>query len=375
MKKITIFMPTFLNGGVEKLLLTIAESLEDLYEIEFLFPGKLDEKFKSQLEKYQIKEFEITRSYGEGKVILSLPRLIKFLKKTDSSILFAAPGYSTIIAILGKILSRSKTKIIIVIDIKISTFSKSEKFYQQILPFFAKLLYKKSDMVVVSYKKVEEELILNYKIDKNMIRTIYPPLLKNDVYDKAEEEVNDNFFTNPNTLISVGRLVKEKDLETLIMSFSILNKDYHHYQLAIIGSGPEKNNLEKLVKKLNLDHKIKFFGYQSNPFKYINKSKILIVSSQWEAFGFTIIEALSLGKQVVITDVESQGPQEIINFGEFGFIAKTNSPESLAGKIIEAIINPKNSSKLIERSKLFFFENEKKRYINLIKDIIKIENE
>ncbi|QKE29654.1 glycosyltransferase, family 4 [Arcobacter acticola] len=368
--KITLFMPTFLNGGVEKLFLTIAKSLENQYDIEFLFPNFVKEEYKETLKNYKVTDFNISKSHGEGKVILSLNKLRKYLNTTSSSVIIAAPGYSTIITIIANILSKKNIKVIVVLDIKISTFLESKKLYQKIIPFFAKIFFKKVDMAIVSYNKIENELISIYKMDKKQIVTIYPPLLTDSIFKKSIEDINDSFFDNSKILISVGRLVDEKGLDILIKSFSIFSTKYTKYKLAIIGSGPIENELKNLVKELKLEDKIKFFGHQINPFKFIRKSEILIVSSRWEAFGFTIIEAMALGKQVVITDVQSEGPQEIINFGEYGFISKMNSPSELSLKIIESIQNPKNPNKLIERSKLFFFQKESNLYLNTINNIL-----
>lgn len=365
MKKVTLFLPTFLDGGVEKLFLTIAESLNKAdYSIEFLLPASVDSRYKETASKFHFSNLGITKSHGDGKVILSLFRLVAYLKTNEIDYIFAAPGYSTIILILATLMARTKAKIILVIDIKLSTFFKSEKIYQRIFPFLAKLLYRKADYIIVSYHQVEKELKKYFNVKATNITTIYPPIVSETIYIKAKEDVDEKWFDDDKykVIIGVGRLVVEKDFETLIKAFSILNKDDENYKLAILGQGIEEKNLKNLVKVMNLDAHVSFFGFQKNPYKYIQRSSILAVSSKWEAFGFTIVEALALGIQVVITDVDSEGPQEILGLGKYGFISKVGSSEDLARCILNAIKNPIDPKILIKRSKDFDFDKNSRKY-------------
>lgn len=154
--------------------------------------------------------------------------------------------------------------------------------------------------------------------------------------------VNDDFFTpvyvrsNENTskirIISICNLNKNKNTALLIRAFSQLLEQLSDLELVIGGDGPERAALENLVKKLKIDHAVRFLGNLTrNQVKdEIQKSSLFVVSSHYETFGVVAIEALALGKPVVST--RCGGPESIINT-DVGVLVENNSVPDLVGGI------------------------------------------
>lgn len=133
--------------------------------------------------------------------------------------------------------------------------------------------------------------------------------------------------------VMVGRLVEGKRQEDAIKAISELVHSGIDARLWIIGEGSEKYEfyLHQLIKKECLSKYIKFFGFQQNPFKFIEKSDILLICSRSEAFGRVTIEAMLMGKPVI--GAKSGGTAELIQEGFNGLFYPFEDYKELAKKI------------------------------------------
>ena len=171
-------------------------------------------------------------------------------------------------------------------------------------------------------------------------------------------------------ILSVGRLHKQKDLNTLIKSLVLL-KNKINFHLHIVGGGPELNNLINLSKKLNLSQNITFVGQVRDPSPYYEMADIFVLSSIWEGLGNVIIEALSFNCKVISSDCES-GPREILEDGKWGKLFPVKDHISLAKAIIEVSNNNVYQNCRI-RSKDFSIKKIGAQYNQMFDEILKPE--
>ena len=122
-------------------------------------------------------------------------------------------------------------------------------------------------------------------------------------------------------VINVARLEEQKGQEYLIRSFVRIKKEIPLTKLVILGEGHLEHKLRDLAKGLGLEQDVVFLGWQKNPFKFLAYSKVFVLSSLWEGFPNTLLEAMALGLPVISTDCPS-GPNEIIKHGENGFLIR-----------------------------------------------------
>ena len=97
----------------------------------------------------------------------------------------------------------------------------------------------------------------------------------------------------------------------LIRAFSKVAEKNENINLAILGQGELKEDLEKLVAEYNLQDRVFLLGFQSNPFKYVSKSSVFVLSSLFEGLGNVVLEALACNVPIISTDCKS-GPREIL---------------------------------------------------------------
>ena len=122
--------------------------------------------------------------------------------------------------------------------------------------------------------------------------------------------------------------------------------------MVILGDGEERVMLEKAIKSYNLEHSIFLPGWVDDPMPYLCLSDLLILSSDYEGFGLVIVEALSVGVNVVSTNCKT-GPSEILKDGEFGFLCKVGNALSLANSVNIALENSLPKEQLISRASDF----------------------
>jgi glycosyltransferase involved in cell wall biosynthesis len=138
----------------------------------------------------------------------------------------------------------------------------------------------------------------------------------------------------PSDILFVGRLIREKHVDLLIQAFNTLLSEHPDYLLMIIGDGPEKNTVSALIKKLHLEDRIHFIGFQEchdEILAYMKSSKICVLPSTREGFGITALEALACGLPVVTVDHPANAIRDLITDSN-GFLCSL-SVEDLAKTI------------------------------------------
>lgn len=133
-------------------------------------------------------------------------------------------------------------------------------------------------------------------------------------------------------VIAVGRLVQLKQFDKLIESYANSNLTQKNIHLVILGTGEDQDKLEKKISDLKLETKVHLLGFKENVFDYISNAKFLVLSSKYEGFPMTILEALSLGTPVISFDCES-GPNEMIINNHNGILVENQNFSELTHKI------------------------------------------
>jgi CDP-glycerol glycerophosphotransferase (TagB/SpsB family)/glycosyltransferase involved in cell wall biosynthesis len=109
------------------------------------------------------------------------------------------------------------------------------------------------------------------------------------------------------TFVTVGRLSTEKNHERLIRAFAKVHADHPHTRLIVLGDGPLADHLADVVAALSLQDSVELAGFQANPFRIMAACDCFVLSSDHEGQPMVILEALTLGLPVVITDFSSSG--------------------------------------------------------------------
>jgi len=136
---------------------------------------------------------------------------------------------------------------------------------------------------------------------------------------------------------TVSNLKPAKGLRYLLQAFKYISEKNNKAKLVIVGYGELYNELEQYAEDLGVLHNVRFTGFQSNAIDYISFFDVFVISSLWEGTPVSLLEAMSLGKPVVATDVG--GVAEVVKSGEDGVLVKPRNARLLADTIIEIMSN------------------------------------
>jgi glycosyltransferase involved in cell wall biosynthesis len=138
--------------------------------------------------------------------------------------------------------------------------------------------------------------------------------------------------------LAVGRLDKPKDYPTLLRAFSRLCRVRDRTLLWIVGEGPLREELHHLMRDLNLQHRVRFWGVRSDIPSLMKASDAFVMSSSWEGLPLALIEAQACGLPAVVTDVG--GNAEVVIHEETGFIVPPKNPDALAEAMLRLMALP-----------------------------------
>lgn len=357
MKKILIVQETLVGGGAERVLVDTLNKFDySKYDVELLLLRKqgiyLNSINKNVKVRYIFGDFDSKKGLNRiisWKIYNLICRFFsnilvnKYMKDNYDVVIGFLEGFSSLLVSQYK--KNSK---------KIVWVHSDLKKLKTITNDIDKDIYNKVDEIVCVSQDSKKSLMELYPEITNKINVIYNIIDKESIKLKSEEKVTDINF-DKFTLIGVGRLNIEKRFDVMIKAFKILKNENINAQLIILGEGPEEKELRNLIDKLELVNDVRIIGFKSNPYKYIKKADIFVMSSDFEGLPVVLCESLVLGKAIVATNCT--GPAELLDYGKYGVLCDCDNPEALANSIKSLIEDDDKrhaySLKSLERSKIF----------------------
>ncbi len=362
-KNLLIFMPSVDGWGVEKNFFLIINYLSKNFSNIFLITS--DKSIKKRINR-NINLISPNSNFWQtksrySKYFICIIYLIKFLIFNRNTLVFSfqANLYAILISKIfcQKIITRSNS----------SSEGWSQNFIKK---FIYKIFLKLSDQVIVNSYDFKKELDNKFSINSIII---FNPLNKSEIQRKSKEKLRFNFYKNNKIkLITVGRLVDQKDQLTLLKAINLIKNI--NIQLLIIGDGEKKKNLINYLNKKKLSSIVKIISYKMNPYNYIKKSNIFILTSKFEGLPNVLLETQALKKYIISTNCPT-GPREILLNGKAGDLIKIGDYKTLSKKILDySSRNNKYKNKLKKKIN-FGYQNldrfdyylNMKKYYNLIK--------
>ncbi|MFL0163635.1 glycosyltransferase [Candidatus Clostridium helianthi] len=360
-RKIAFFITNLEGGGAEKVLVDIVNSINaDKFDITLVLLKKKGVHLNKVRKDITIKNiFSSNRILGamSYRFLRYLPKIyykLKIKEKYDVEVAFLEGLPTKLISASNNIHSKK----IAWVHIDLIKEHWTKKYYDSIND--EKESYKKfNEIIFVSEdsKQAFNKLFSNLNIKE---RVIYNPILIDDVIEKSKER---NVKFEEFTIISVGRLHKQKGFYRLIKVHSELCKKYPH-KLIILGEGPERNKLENEIKELGVKNSVELKGFVSNPYPYIKAADLYISSSISEGHPLVILEAVALEKAIIGTRIS--GTREILKDGECGILCE--STEDGIKQALEYVLSNDNVIKKLENK-----SKKRKKDFNYRENIREIE--
>jgi glycosyltransferase involved in cell wall biosynthesis len=335
-QKIAIYIPLLNFGGAERVVLDLLCEFakEGEFDVHLITDAHSSVLIKQVPSTLKIIHLQCAGFLNKFSKILKLRRL---LKEYNFDFIISNLTHANIHMAFVKLISiDNNCKLILVEHNVVSHYIYHLKniVKKLLLWFFVLVLYRVANRIVCVSNSVKEDLEKTFYLQKSLCEVIYNPidvakilLLKNEPIDSEVAE----FIKDKKVLISVGRLVPQKNHALLLQAFFLLKNS--NYVLLIVGDGALRSDLEKYVFEKNISNSVKFLGYQTNPYKYIVAADILVLTSIFEGFGLVLVEAMLLGTQIVA--VKGAAVIEIVNLMQTGYLS-SNDPQDLAREILLA---------------------------------------
>ncbi|MGL5621960.1 glycosyltransferase, partial [Cetobacterium sp.] len=128
----------------------------------------------------------------------------------------------------------------------------------------------------------------------------------------------------------------QKDYATLIKGYKLAAENGVKEKLYIVGDGPDREEIENLIKESGLEGSIVLIGKTTNPYVWMKNSKLFVHSSNYEGFGLVIVEAAILGKAIISSDCKV-GPKEILGDGKYGKVFPVGDYEKLSLELVKLL--------------------------------------
>ena len=165
-------------------------------------------------------------------------------------------------------------------------------------------------------------------------------------------------------VLAVGKLIARKDFSVLLTAFARLLAR-RPARLVVLGEGRLRHKLLALAKELRLEECVDFPGFQENPYAFLAKADLFVLSSRNEALPTVLIEAMACGCPVVSTDCPF-GPREILEDGRLGPLVPVGDAVALAAAMARVLDEPPSRGPLRERASFFSVERAVDQYEQLL---------
>ena len=327
MKKIRIlfFIPFMNGGGAERVIMTLLTHLDrDRYE-PILVMMKKEGRYLSMIPT-DIEVVDLKASQARFAVI----KIIKVIREKKPDIVFSTLAYLNLIVAIIRPFFSSEMTFIARESNTVSVRNKREK-YPRLFDWLYKKVYKNFDIIVTQARYMRDDLVDNYGIDSEKMVIIYNPVDTTYIAKKSQEDSEVKLPAKYN-LLAVGKLGYQKGYDILFPIMTRLDDSYH---LTILGEGRDKEKLEAQIKDLGLTSRVTMAGFSDNPFAYMNKVDLLVLSSRYEGLANVVLEANSCGTATVAFSAPG-GVSEIVEDGKNGFLVAPFDEEAFAETIMKA---------------------------------------
>jgi len=235
-------------------------------------------------------------------------------------------------------------------------------WYKHVVGYMVRRFYGWVDHIIAQSQGMAVDLIEKYGISPSMVT-----IIRNPVAPQIESAAQSYQIEEPPLwdILFVGRLAKEKGLDSLLSAFAQCLAQMPHLQLCIVGNGPLEAQVYKRAQALGIGHAVKFEGFVEDIAQYYRRSRLVALTSLYEGFPNVLIEALTFGVPVVAFDCPS-GPREIIMDGVNGFLVPLRDEALFAEKLKEALRMKWDRKTIKNTAKKYTVETISRQYYDLI---------
>ena len=280
--------------------------------------------------------------------LTSVWEVSRYLKQERPDALLAIKHRGILAALRAKQLARTDTPISGRIGTTVSAAlaNKSSRRRQRWYTAMRKHYPKLEQLIAVS-QGVADDMLAITGMSESRVTVVRNPTITPDMLAAATESADHPWLSADSTvpvIMGVGRLTEQKDFATLIAAFARVRLQ-REARLIILGDGGLRSEMISQATTLGVEAHIALPGFQNNPWAWMSRASVFVLSSRWEGSPNTLTEAMALGIPVVSTDCPS-GPRELLDGGRVAPLVEMGDSEVLASTLLSVLAEPPPSEML-----------------------------
>jgi glycosyltransferase involved in cell wall biosynthesis len=328
---------TMCGGGAEKSMALIIKELSKKNKIFLVsLDNKISFKFNNNVEVLSFNKELNSKVKKFFSLFKDAYKLSKFVKGKNIKKVVSFQYRSNLVNILSKKIFASPHKVIV----SERNYPEKSLNYNKLFKLAVKFLYKKADLVIVNST---DSFNLMKKWDIENVEKIFNGYDKQEICKLSKEEIEIN--KDKKVIINVGRLTYQKGQKYLIEALRFLPD----FELWLVGKGEDEKFLKELVNKYSLEKRVKFLGFQTNPYKFVKNADIFAFTSLYEGFPNALAEAIILQKPIACFNFKA-GANDLIDEKE---LVKIGDIEGLVERIKHPKVYPDKTLDIKEVAKIY----------------------
>ncbi|SHG27466.1 glycosyltransferase [Streptoalloteichus hindustanus] len=233
-------------------------------------------------------------------------------------------------------------------------------------------LYRKADALVAVSRSVAEDVASLVGVPTTDVRVVHNPVVGPELPVLAQRKTGHSWMDDPTlrVVLGVGRLVVEKNFETLVEAFARLAPTEPRARLVILGRGEGRESIVRAAAALGVEHRVSVPGYEMNPYAFLSRAAVVVLPSLTEGLPNVLVEAMACGTPVVATDSPG-GNRELLEDGRLGPLTPVRDPAALAEAIRATMSAPPAADALMAKASEFHVHAGVLRYLDLVREVIR----
>ena len=307
-QRLAILLPTLSGGGAERIMLNLARAFAEAGHAVDLVVLNDEGDLKSAIPQ----EVRLV-ALNVGRVWRAPGALVRYLRRERPAKLYTAMESAGVLALVARRLAGMTTPVICAVHNMLSMEAASGTGWREgAWCRLARLTYGTSTAVVAVSDRVAIDAIMQLRLSPDLVKVIENPVLLPELEALAARPVDHPWFASdaPPIVLACGRLVPQKDYPTLLDAFAIVRRRTRAH-LLVLGEGGERQILLERAASLGIADDVAFPGFAPNPYAYMARCAVYVLSSRFEGSPVVLVEALACGCRIIATDCPS-GPAELL---------------------------------------------------------------
>jgi glycosyltransferase involved in cell wall biosynthesis len=347
--RVAIFLTDLTGGGAERAMVNLAAGMADRgHQVDLVLASATGPYLRNVDDRVEVVDL------AAGRTVWAVLPLVRYLRRTRPDVLLSTLHHACIAATVAHVLARTPTRLFLreanmVSERPVSAFDVRRRGLRRTMRW----AYARADGAIAVSEGVADDLRQVFGVADDTLWTLYNPVVSDDVEALAAHAPDHAWLTGdgPPVVLGVGRLVEQKDFTTLIDAFARVRKR-RDARLIVLGEGPQREVLERRARERGVADDVSLPGFVDNPFAYLARGSVYVLSSRYEGLPGTLIQAMACGCPVVATDCRS-GPAEVLDRGRYGELVPVGDAAAMAAAIDRALDAPTSADALRSRAAVF----------------------